>query len=63
VTVDIMFHLVASGEIDSFKIGSRRKIHRGAIEAYINRLRAEQLAAEDGSADLQFRQDQRDPTA
>jgi excisionase family DNA binding protein len=58
-----MFHLVASGEIESFKIGNRRKIHREAIDAYVNRLRAEQLAAADGPADFQLRQDQRGSTA
>jgi excisionase family DNA binding protein len=37
-----MFHLVATGQIESFKIGSRRKIHRDAIDGYLSRLRAEQ---------------------
>lgn len=37
-----MFHLVASGEIDSFKIGKRRKIPGDALDGYIRRLRAEQ---------------------
>ena len=27
-----MFHLVATGEIESFKIGRRRKIHREALD-------------------------------
>jgi excisionase family DNA binding protein len=58
-----MFQLVASGEIDSFKIGNRRKIHRDALDAYVSRLRAEQLAAADGLADSEFRQDQSDPKA
>jgi excisionase family DNA binding protein len=40
-----MFQLVATGEIDSFKIGNRRKIPRDAIDGYIGRLRAEQAAA------------------
>jgi len=40
-----MFQLVATSEIDSFKIGNRRKIPRDAIDGYINRLRAEQAAA------------------
>ena len=39
-----MFHLVATGEIDSFKIGKRRKIPRDALDSYIQRLRSEQLA-------------------
>jgi excisionase family DNA binding protein len=37
-----MYHLVATREIDSFKIGTRRKIPREAIDAYIARLRADQ---------------------
>jgi excisionase family DNA binding protein len=40
-----MFHLVATGEIDSFKIGKHRKIHRDALAEYIDRLRSEQAAA------------------
>lgn len=40
-----MFHLVATGEIDSFKIGKRRKIPRGALDSYIERLRTEQQLA------------------
>ena len=40
-----MFQLVATGEIDSFKIGNRRKIPRDAIDGYIDRLRSEQAAA------------------
>ena len=39
-----MFHLVATGEIASLKIGTRRRIPRDAIDAYIERLRAEQDA-------------------
>jgi excisionase family DNA binding protein len=41
-----MFHLVASGEVDSFKIGKRRKIHRDALDSYIARLRSEEAEAE-----------------
>lgn len=40
-----MFQLIATGEIDSFKIGKRRKIARDAIDAYIERLRAQQAPA------------------
>ena len=40
-----MFHLLATGEIDSFKIGKRRKIPRDALDGYIERLRSEQAAA------------------
>jgi excisionase family DNA binding protein len=43
-----MFHLVATGEIDSFKIGNRRKIHRDALDGYIERLRSEQARAAAG---------------
>jgi len=39
-----IFQLVASGEIDSIKIGNRRRIPRDAIERYLERLRAEQSA-------------------
>lgn len=46
-----MFRLVATGEIDSFKIGSRRKIPRDALDRYITtRLRAEQSVDETWSA-------------
>jgi excisionase family DNA binding protein len=37
-----MFHLVATGEIDSLKIGKRRKIPRDGLDSYIERLRSEQ---------------------
>jgi excisionase family DNA binding protein len=37
-----MFHLLATGEVDSLKIGKRRKIHRDALDGYIERLRAAQ---------------------
>ena len=37
-----MFQLLRTGEIDSRKIGSRRKIPADALERYIERLRSEQ---------------------
>jgi excisionase family DNA binding protein len=37
-----MFQLLRTGEIDSLKIGSRRKIPAGALERYIERLRSGQ---------------------
>jgi len=37
-----MFRLLATGEIESFKIGKRRKIAREALDRYIDRLRREQ---------------------
>jgi excisionase family DNA binding protein len=40
-----MFHLLATGEIDSFKIGKRRKVPRDALDGYIERLRSEHAAA------------------
>jgi len=43
-----MFQLVATGEIDSFKIGKRRKISRDAVEDYIERLRSQQAAIAEG---------------
>jgi excisionase family DNA binding protein len=49
-----MFHLVATGEIDSFKIGKRRKIPRDALDGYIERLRSEQAAVADGLAALRL---------
>lgn len=39
-----MFRLVASGEIESFKIGKRRKIHRDALNGYIERVRSDHAA-------------------
>lgn len=42
-----MFELIATGEIDSFKIGSRRRISHDTLTGYIERLRAEQAAAAD----------------
>jgi excisionase family DNA binding protein len=38
-----MYHLVATGEVDSLKVGTRRKIPRESIHGYIQRLRSEQL--------------------
>lgn len=40
-----MFRLVATGAIDSVKIGKRRKIPRTAIDAYVQRLLIEQSSA------------------
>ena len=39
-----MFELIARGELESVKIGRRRLVPREAIDTYIERLRAEQLA-------------------
>jgi excisionase family DNA binding protein len=36
-----MFHLLSVGEIDSLKIGKRRKIPSDALDSYIERLRSE----------------------
>jgi excisionase family DNA binding protein len=49
-----MFHLLATGEIDSFKIGKRRKIPRDALDGYIERLRLEQGALVDGPGELRL---------
>jgi excisionase family DNA binding protein len=38
-----MYHLVATGEVDSLKIGKRRKIPRDSLNSYVERLRSEQL--------------------
>jgi excisionase family DNA binding protein len=47
-----MFHLLATGEIDSLKIGRRRKIPLDAIDGYIERLRAQQGATTKEPEDL-----------
>jgi excisionase family DNA binding protein len=47
-----MFHLLATGEIDSLKIGRRRKVPRDAIDDYIERLRAQQGATAKEPEDL-----------
>jgi len=44
-----MFQLVATGEVDSFKVGKHRKIPVGALDMYIERLRDEQAAAARGA--------------
>lgn len=44
-----MFHLIATGEIDSLKIGKRRKIPADALAAYVQRLRADQPTAMTGN--------------
>lgn len=44
-----MFHLLATGEIDSVKVGKRRKIHRDALDGYVERLRSEQAASAEGA--------------
>jgi hypothetical protein len=46
--------LLATGEIDSFKIGKRRKVPRDALDGYIERLRAEQAAATGSLAELRL---------
>ncbi|MEU1736518.1 hypothetical protein [Streptosporangium sp. NPDC020145] len=37
----ILFSLLKSGEIESFRVGRARFIPRDALEAYMSRLRAE----------------------
>jgi excisionase family DNA binding protein len=39
-----VFELIANGELESIVIGRRRLVPRASIEAYIERLRAEQRA-------------------
>jgi len=46
-----MFHLVATGEVSSVKIGKRRKVPRDALIQYVERLRSEQAATGDGDED------------
>lgn len=40
-----MFHLLATGAVESFKIGKRRKISREALDAFVKKLLAEQRSA------------------
>lgn len=42
-----MFRLVATGAIESLKIGKRRRIPRGAINAFIDRLLEEHASPAD----------------
>jgi excisionase family DNA binding protein len=44
-----MFQLVATREIDSFKVGKHRKIPVGSLDMYIERLREEQADAARGA--------------
>jgi len=39
-----MFHLIATGQIESVKIGNLRKVPSDALEEYIDRLRSEQAS-------------------
>jgi excisionase family DNA binding protein len=50
-----MFHLVATGEVDSLKIGKRRKIPRHALDDYVARLIAEQNSEPSDDAPLPIR--------
>ena len=45
-----VFRLLATGEIESFKIGNRRKIPHDALDGYIKRLRREQAPPGAGAA-------------
>jgi excisionase family DNA binding protein len=40
-----LFRLLATGQIESFKIGRKRKITRDALDAYVQRLLREQAAS------------------
>jgi excisionase family DNA binding protein len=46
-----MFQLIATGEINSLKIGRRRKVSRDALDAYIARLYAQQASPSAAAAD------------
>jgi excisionase family DNA binding protein len=39
-----MFHLIATGQVESVEIGKLRKIPSEALDEYIDRLRAEQTS-------------------
>ena len=56
-----MFRLLATGEIESVKIGRRRMISRDALDGYVDRLQSEQAAAagSSGQASLSRRPDSR----
>ena len=45
-----MFYLVATGEIESLKIGKLRKIPRDAIDTYVDKLRSAEAAIRSGHA-------------
>jgi excisionase family DNA binding protein len=45
-----VFELIARNEIESFKIGRLRKVPRDAIDAYIERLRAQAQVGGDAVA-------------
>jgi excisionase family DNA binding protein len=47
-----MFRLIATGEIDSLKIGRRRMIPSEALERYIERLRSASAAVAEGPGAL-----------
>lgn len=49
-----MFRLLATGEIDSLKIGRCRKIPRDAIDGYIERLRSQQAAIANGPREIRL---------
>ena len=49
-----MFHLLATGEIDSIKIGRRRKVPRDALDGYVERLRSEQAASADRPGEIRL---------
>ena len=40
-----MFQLISDGEVESIKIGRVRRIPRTALDAYVDRLRTEQVAS------------------
>jgi excisionase family DNA binding protein len=44
-----MYELIASGEIESVRIGKARRIPIAALEAYVARLRREQSPHKDGA--------------
>ena len=46
-----MFHLLATGEISSLKIGRCRKIPSDALESYVRRIQAEQCSCVQHSQD------------
>lgn len=46
-----MFELVATGQVDSLKVGKRRKVTRAALDEFIERLAAREAAVANASED------------
>jgi excisionase family DNA binding protein len=47
-----IYELIATGELESFKIGRSRRIPSAAVESYVERLREQARAEVDANGDL-----------